>query len=165
MKFTLRSLLGIGHLVGVHAASPSAGGRSGVGSGGGSGDGTRAARASRVGVVAAVRVGVRDDLVGHGLVLAAEQFLQADDGGQQEGDLADDEGLAGDEGDGAENQGSEESGLQQDSDQQGSKQLAGLLDWKFEWSVRKSRCQRGEIIYYVTLVYFLRCKRFTAFLT
>jgi hypothetical protein len=86
--------------------------------------------------VAAVRVGVGDDLVGHGLLVAAQQLLQTDHGGQQKGDLADDEGLAGDEGDGAENQGGEEGGLEQDTDQQGSKQLAGLLDCKLEYCVR-----------------------------
>jgi len=125
--------------VGVDAASPSAGRGSGVRSRGAGGDGTTAAGASRVGVVAAVRVGVRDDLVGHGLLVAAEQFLQTDNGGQQKGDLANDEGLAGDEGDGAENQGSEEGGLQEDSDQQGSKQLAGLLDCKSDQGVRECR--------------------------
>jgi len=82
--------------------------------------------------VAAVRVRVGHDLVGHGLVLSGEELLQADDGGEEEGDLADDEGLAGDQGDGAENQGSEQGSLQQDSDQEGSQQLAGLLDCKIK---------------------------------
>lgn len=119
--------------MGVDAATPSAAGRgSGVRSRGAGGDGTTAARASRVGVVAAVRVGVRHDLVGHGLVLAAEQLLQADNGGQQQGDLADDQGLASDESDSAENQRGEEGGLQQDSDEERSKQLAGLLDCESE---------------------------------
>jgi len=52
--------------------------------------------------VAGAVMRMRDHLVGHVLLLGAEELLQADDGGDHEGDLAHQQRLAGDHGDRAE---------------------------------------------------------------
>lgn len=51
---------------------------------------------------------------------AAQQLLQADDSGEQKGELADDEGLAGEQEESAKGQRDEHTGLQQRQKQQGS---------------------------------------------
>lgn len=46
-------------------------------------------------------VRVRDDLVGLRVLLLSQQLLQADDTGEDEGELADDESLEGQQGEGS----------------------------------------------------------------
>ena len=55
--------------------------------------------------VAAAVMGMRHDLVRHVFPARAEQLLQPDNGGNDEGDLADEKSLASDSGDRAEGQG------------------------------------------------------------
>lgn len=84
-----------------------------------------------VSVVVIVRGGVRVVRVGNDLValvsLLVEQLLEGDDGGQDEGDLADDQGLEGDQGEGTEGQREQGSGLQLEEQQQREEQLLDLL--------------------------------------
>lgn len=73
-------------------------------------------------------LGVRHHLVGDVLTLAlAQQLLQADDGGEDEGDFADQEGLAGDEGDGAQRELPEEGGLERHGGHERAHELAAFL--------------------------------------
>jgi hypothetical protein len=51
---------------------------------------------------------------------AAQQLLQADDSGEQQGELADDQGLSGEQEEGAKSQRDQHTGLQQRQQQQGS---------------------------------------------
>lgn len=80
-------------------------------------------------LVAAGVVRVADDLVRDGL-LVRQQLLQGDDGGQQEGDLTDQEGLTGDESDGSKDQGQESGGLQLHHQKQRKQDLTSFLDYK-----------------------------------
>lgn len=77
-------------------------------------------------VVVRVVVGVA---VGHNLngLVTSEQLLQTDQGGEDEGDLADDQSLEGQDEEGADNQGHEGDGLQLDGEQQGEEELLLLL--------------------------------------
>lgn len=61
------------------------------------------------------------------LGLLVEQLLEADDGGQDEGDLADDQSLERDQGEESDGQGQEGGGLQLEQQQQGQEQLLDLL--------------------------------------
>lgn len=84
---------------------------------------------SSVVLVAAGVVRVADDLVRDGL-LVRQQLLQGDDGGQQEGDLTDQKGLAGDESDGSKDQGQESGSLQLHHQKQREQDLTSFLDCK-----------------------------------
>lgn len=77
---------------------------------------------------AAAVVRVADDLVGDAL-LVAEELLEADDGGEDEGDFADDQGLACDEGDRAEGERDQSGGFQFQSDQKRQEDFGGFLYW------------------------------------
>lgn len=61
---------------------------------------------------------------------AAQQLLQADDAGEQKGELADDQGLSGEQEEGAKGQGDEHTGLQQRQQQQGSDLLQLATGYK-----------------------------------
>lgn len=71
------------------------------------------------------------------LGLLVEQLLEADDGGQDEGDLADDQSLERDQGEESDGQGQEGGGLQLEQQQQGQEQLLDLL-------LLAAGCGRGE---------------------
>lgn len=68
---------------------------------------------------------VSDDLVA--LALGGEEFLEGDYEGDDEGDLADDEGLEGDQGEGAEGDRDEGGGLQLQEQQDRQEALDDLL--------------------------------------
>lgn len=78
-------------------------------------------------VVIETSVSVGNDLVALVSLLAVEQLLQSDDSGQQEGQLADDQSLEGDQGQESDGEGQQSGGLQLEEQQQGQKQLLGLL--------------------------------------
>ncbi|KAK3932297.1 Hermansky-Pudlak syndrome 1 protein-like protein, partial [Frankliniella fusca] len=77
--------------------------------------------------VAVAVVRVRDHLVALGVLLLGQQLLQGDDAGEDERQLADDEGLEGEEGEGAEGQGDEGGGLELEQQQEGQQHLQLLL--------------------------------------
>lgn len=79
------------------------------------------------GIVSVVLVVVGDDLVALVSLLAVEQLLQSNDSGQQEGQLADDQSLEGDQGQESDGEGQQSGGLQLEQQQQGQEQLLGLL--------------------------------------
>lgn len=85
----------------------------------------------RAGIVSVVvietSVSVGDDLVALVSLLAVEQFLQSDDSGQQEGQLADDQSLEGNKSQESNSQGQQSSGLQLEEQQKGQEHLLGLL--------------------------------------
>ena len=72
-------------------------------------------------------VGVGDHLVALGVLLLGQQLLQGDDAGEDQGELADDEGLEGEEGEGTESQGDEGGSLQLQEQQEGQEHLQLLL--------------------------------------
>lgn len=72
-------------------------------------------------------VRVRDDLVALGVLLLSQQLLEADDTGEDEGELADDESLQGQQGEGSKGQGDEGGGLQLEQKEQRKEDLGGLL--------------------------------------
>lgn len=82
-----------------------------------------------VGGAAVVVVSVVGVAVGHNLdgLVTSEQLLQTDQGGEDEGDLADDQSLEGQDEEGADDQGHEGDGLQLDGEQQGEEELLLLL--------------------------------------
>ena len=87
--------------------------------------------AERVGIAVAGRVAggvvrVSDDLV-RDVLLLRQQLLEPDDGGQHERDLADEQSLAGDQGDRTEQQRQQGGGLQRNGEQQRAQDLGGLL--------------------------------------
>lgn len=84
-----------------------------------------------VSVVIVVRARVRVVRVGNNLValfaLLVEELLERDDGGQDEGDLSDDQGLEGDQGEGTEGERQQSGGLQLEEEEQREEQLLDLL--------------------------------------
>lgn len=84
--------------------------------------------AAVVAVVVLLRVvGVGYHLVALALLLRAQQLLEADEGGQHEGQLAHDEGLQGEEGQGAECQRDDGGCLQFHHQEEGQQHLQLLL--------------------------------------
>lgn len=78
-------------------------------------------------VVIETSVSVGNDLVALVSLLAVEQLLKSDDSGQEEGQLADDQSLEGDQGQETNSQGQEGGGLQLEEQQEGQEHLLGLL--------------------------------------
>jgi hypothetical protein len=79
---------------------------------------------------AVVVVGVVIVAVGHdldGLVLSSEQLLQTDQGGEDEGDLADDQSLEGQDEEGADDEGHKGDSLKLHGEQKGQQELLLLL--------------------------------------
>lgn len=81
----------------------------------------------RAGIVSVVLVVVGDHLVALVSLLSVEQLLQSNDSGQEEGQLADDQSLEGDQGQESDGKGQEGGGLQLEQQEQGQEQLLGLL--------------------------------------
>lgn len=72
-------------------------------------------------------VSVGDHLVALVSLLAVEQFLQPDDAGQEQSQLADDQSLESDQGQETDSQGQQSGSLQLEQQQEGQEQFLGLL--------------------------------------
>lgn len=122
-----RCLTAVGHLLGVDATSPSAGGSTTTVSTGRD-VGTTGASVRVVSASVHFMVVLWYHFVGDGLlVLFAEQFLEQDDQGQDEGDLAEQQGLSGDQGDFTEDEWQESDHLDFQQHQQLHEHVLALL--------------------------------------
>jgi hypothetical protein len=72
-------------------------------------------------------MGMGNNFVGLALLLAAQQFLQTNDTGDEQSQFTDDQGLEGEQGDTTDQQGQQGGGLQFHQQQQRQQQFLGLL--------------------------------------